>query len=62
MINITKKFQKVTTLYSQSNLRDAEIICRQILGFEPENPDANHFLGIIAIGAGNLVVAKEYIK
>lgn len=54
--------QEIISLYSRNNLRDAEILCRKILETEPENPDANHFLGVIAWNVGQLNIAKAQIK
>lgn len=53
--------KQIVTLYQKRNLRDAEILCRQILEKEPDNPDANHFLGIIAWEVGELEIAKNLI-
>ena len=62
MLDITQMLQEVITLYSRKNLRDAEILCRKILAFEPDHPDANHFLGIIAYEVGNFPIAREYVN
>ena len=62
MINTYETLQKIVKLHAAGNLRDAEILCRQILENEPGNADANHFLGIIAYEVGNLKIAKEYLE
>ncbi|MDM8535860.1 tetratricopeptide repeat-containing glycosyltransferase family protein [Desulfobacterales bacterium HSG17] len=62
MININQMLQEIVRLHSQRNLNDAEVLCQQILSLEPDNPDANHFLGIIAFEAGNFPVAKIYVN
>ncbi len=62
MITIQEALSKIVELYGQGNLRDAEILCRRILEQEPENPDANHFIAIIACDVGNLSAAKDFLE
>ncbi len=53
---------QIVELHSKRNLQEAEVLCRQILEKEPDNADANHFMGIIAYEAGRLDIAREYLE
>lgn len=53
---------QIVELHSQRNLKDAEILCRRILEKEPDNADANHFMGIIAYEVGRLDIARDYLE
>ena len=54
--------QKIVSYYNQRDLKNAESLCQLILDEDPENPDANHFYGIIAWESGDLETAKTYIE
>lgn len=48
--------------YHAGHLAEAEALCRQIIGFEPEHPGALHLLGLIALQRGQPVRAIELIE
>ncbi|NOX34927.1 MAG: tetratricopeptide repeat protein [Deltaproteobacteria bacterium] len=62
MINTYETLQKIVELHAARNFRDAEILCQQILEKEPDNADANHFLGVIAYEVGNFRAARDYLE
>lgn len=62
MISITEALHEIIRLYEQRNLRDAEILCLRILEVEPDNSDANHFMGIIAFEVKNFPIARQYLE
>ncbi|HTZ02684.1 MAG TPA: tetratricopeptide repeat protein [Xanthobacteraceae bacterium] len=47
---------------SQGNLMEAEAICRQILQAQPNVPEAEHLLGVIAHQNGRLGEAIEHVR
>lgn len=62
MMNIGQALQNVIVLHGERKLLEAENLLWQILEVEPENPDANHFIGIIAYEVGNFEYAENYLK
>ncbi len=62
MNTIGDTLQRVIEQYAAGNLQEAELGCRQVLSVDPDNPDAIHFLGVIAYKVGRLDIAKEYIN
>ncbi len=48
---VPNSLQTAMQLHSSGNLRQAEIIYRQIINNNPRNPDAHHLLGLIAYQA-----------
>lgn len=52
---------QVMLLQQQGRLREAEVLCRQILQAQPENPGALQSLGMIALQTGHAEAAVELI-
>jgi len=48
MQTIYEKIKEVTKSYNTGNLPLTEQLCYQILKEDPQNPDANYYLGLIA--------------
>jgi tetratricopeptide (TPR) repeat protein len=48
--------------HQAGHLQAAEPIYRQVLAIDPNEPDANHLLGVIANQMGQPDVAVEYIR
>ena len=61
-MNIQQGLQEIIKLHSQRRLQEAEILCRKILDIEPNNPDANNFLGVIAYDVGNFPAARAFMQ
>lgn len=47
--------------YQDGRLPPAEALCRELLEAEPDNPDANHLLGLIAHKAGHFAAAADLV-
>src|SRR4051812_40352310 len=42
-------------------LQEAELLYRQVLAADPRQPDALHYLGVIALQVGQFAVAEQLI-
>jgi tetratricopeptide (TPR) repeat protein len=62
MATIQRTFELALQHYQAGQLTEAQNLCQQILGEQPENPDALHFLGLIAHHAGQNDIAAELIR
>lgn len=59
----TSDLEKALILYNQGNLKEAELLYRNILKLDPNHAEANNMLGIIAHATGNLDAAiKLFLK
>ena len=47
---------------SEGRLVEAEAVCRQILGVQPNLPEAEHLIGLIAHQSGKLAAAIEHVQ
>ena len=61
MINIEQTLKKGVELHTAGNLKEAEEAYQKVLAIEPENPDAIHFLGVLAFNVNKNDIAKELI-
>ena len=61
-MDIGSMLQEVILLHSQQKFKEAQIVCKKILSYDPNEPNANHFFGVLASETGNLEVAEQYIK
>jgi tetratricopeptide (TPR) repeat protein len=50
------------SLHQQGHLQQAEVLYRRILSDEPHNPEALHYLGVLAHQVGNSETAVTYIS
>jgi protein O-GlcNAc transferase len=57
-----QKQERAVMLHNQGQLAEAEKIYRAILAQEPDNPDALHLLGVIALHNQNFDTALEYVN
>ncbi|HEY3308658.1 MAG TPA: tetratricopeptide repeat protein [Desulfuromonadaceae bacterium] len=63
MLTDTSKITRIAIEHFMAGrLPPAEDVCRQIIGFEPNNPDALHILGMIAHKNGENDVAINFIS
>lgn len=62
MMDIEQTLQQAINLHVSGNLDDAEALYRHVLSVQPDQPDAIHFLGVLAYNRGNLELAKKYIQ
>jgi tetratricopeptide (TPR) repeat protein len=61
-MNINEKFHLAVEQYQKGNLRQAEIICREILKIKSDDADVMVFLGIILYELGNIDSAMIFFK
>jgi tetratricopeptide (TPR) repeat protein len=59
--NIEQVLQQAVQLHGAGKLQQAEQLYRQVLSQDPEQPDALHYLGVIAMQAGHFDAAAELI-
>lgn len=59
--NITEVLQQATEAIRYGSFMEAEIHCNAALGLDPDNADAYHLLGVIAMHDGRHDAAREYI-
>jgi predicted O-linked N-acetylglucosamine transferase (SPINDLY family) len=61
-LTIDQALQQAIDAHKAGKLQDAERLYRAILGAQPGHPDANHNLGILAVGAGRAPEGLPYLK
>lgn len=61
-ITVDQALQEGIEANHAGNLQRAEQLYRAILAVQPNNPEANHNLGILAVGVGRLRDALPYLK
>jgi tetratricopeptide (TPR) repeat protein len=59
--NTEQALQKAVQLHGAGKLQEAERLYREVLSQDPEQPDALHYLGVIAMQAGRFDAAAELI-
>ena len=61
-LTIDEALQQGIAAHKAGNLQDAEKLYKGILGAQPKHPDANHNLGILAVGVGQVDASLPYFK
>lgn len=61
-MTIPQALEHAVRLHKSGNLREAEAIYRQILAGHPDQPDAQHLLGVMALNGGQPQVAIDLIN
>ena len=61
-LNIDTAMQTAIQHHRAGRLAEAERIYRQVLGAQPDHPDALHLLGVVATRCGHLDGAAELIR
>ena len=61
-LTIEQALQRGVTAHNEGRLQEAESFYRTILYSEPEHPDANHNLGVIAVSVNNTKAALPFFK
>ena len=61
-LTIDQALQRGIAAHKEGKLQDAENLYRSILNAQPAHPDANHNLGILAIGVGKVEAALPHLK
>ena len=53
-LTIDQALQQGVAAHKEGKLQEAEKLYRAILGSQPQHPDANHNLEVLAVGVGKL--------
>ena len=61
-LSIAKSLQQGVAAHKDGNLQDAERFYRAILKIQPEHPDANHNLGVLAVSFNQTYKALPLFK
>ena len=61
-MTIRQRMDRALEHYAGGRLRDAEALCREILGVEPHHAEALHLLGVLAHRAGHLDAAVDLVR
>jgi tetratricopeptide (TPR) repeat protein len=62
MANIHEALAEAVKLHQAGNLLEAELLYREVLKVNPNEPDALHLLGVVANRAGRPEIAVRYIR
>ena len=61
-LTIDQALQRGIAAHKEGKLQDAENLYRSILNAQPTHPDANHNLGILAVGVDKVEAALPHLK
>ena len=61
-LTLREALQQGITAHKAGKLQDAERLYRAILGAQPNHPDANHNLGVLAVAVGKPLEAMPLFK
>ena len=61
-LTVDQALQQGVAAHKEGNLQDAERLYRAILQAQPNHPDANHNLGVLAVAVGKPLEAIPLFK
>ena len=61
-VTIAQALERGVTAHKEGKLQEAEKLYRAILQSQPQHPDANHNLGVLAVGVGKVEGAIPHFK
>ena len=61
-LTIDQALERGVSAHKEGKLQEAEKLYRSILSTQPQHSDANHNLGVLAVGVGKLEEALPYFK
>ena len=61
-LTIDQALQQGISAHKEGKLQEAEKLYRAVLGSQPQHPDANHNLGVLAVGVGKVEDALPFFK
>ena len=61
-LTIAQALERGVTAHKEGKLQEAEKLYRAILQSQPQHPDANHNLGVLAVGVGKVEGAIPHFK
>ena len=59
---VSQLLQQAVAAHNRKELQEAEKLYRAVLKFQPKNPDANHYLGVLALAVNKPVLALPLLK
>ena len=61
-LTVYQALQRGVVAHKEGKLQEAEKLYRAILSSQPQHPDANHNLGVLAVGFGKVAEALPFFK
>ena len=61
-LTINQKLEQGIEAHQNGKLQEAEQLYKAILSSQPKHPEANHNLGVLAVGVGKIELALPYLK
>ena len=61
-LTVDQALQRGIAAHKEGKLQEAEKLYKAILKAQPKHPDANHNLGVLAVGANQVEQALPYFK
>ena len=61
-LTVSQALQQGISAHKEGNLQEAERLYRSILSVQPQHPDANHNLGVVAVAVGKVEGALPLFK
>ena len=61
-LSINQALEQGVAAHKEGKLQEAEKLYRAILNVQSKHPDANHNLGVLAVGVGKIDVAIPHFK
>ena len=61
-LTVDQALQQGVAAHKEGKLQEAEKLYRAILGSQPQHPDANHNLGVLAVAVGKVAEALPLFK
>ena len=61
-LSIDQALERSIAAFKEGKLQEAERFCEAILQANPQHPDANHNLGILAVSVGKIRESLPYFK
>ena len=61
-LTVDQALQQGVAAHKEGKVQEAEKLYRAILSSQPQHPDANHNLGVLAVGFGKVAEALPFFK
>ena len=61
-LTLNQAFQNAVNMHREGSFQEAERLYRAILRYQPNHPDANHNLGVLAVTSGKIEQSLPYFR
>ena len=61
-LTIDEAPKQAVAAHKEGNIEEAEKLYQAVLGVQPQHPDANHNLGVLAVGLKKVQSALPYLR